>query len=94
MDLGGVTSSRPRAAPARPGSRSESIPIPAARGSICILFLSPLRRPVAKIYWFRARFHCLFLGSGKRRSSQFPLAGGLNAAGPAQRSRGGPDAWE
>lgn len=93
MALVGVTSSRPWAALARPGPRSESIPIPAARGSICILFLSPLRRPVAKIYWFRARFHCLF-GVRETAKQPIPLGGGVKRCSPRAAIPGGAGAWE
>lgn len=76
MGLGGVTSSRPRAAPARPGSCSESIPIPAARGSICILFLSPLRRPVAKNLLVSCRISLSFWGQGNGEAANSPWRGG------------------
>lgn len=75
--------------PARPSSRPESIPIPAARGSICILFLSPLRRPVAKIYWFRARFHCLF-GVRETVKQPIPLGGGVKRCSPRAAIPRGP----
>lgn len=75
----------PRAAPNPFAVRTARAP------SVFYLYRLSLCRHVAKIYWFRAQFHCLFWGQEDGKQANYPwrgLSGSSPRVGPRRRVPG------